>query len=103
MRAATHGAQWQELELIFGRLLLHGNMRERRERVVHVSLRPAETFMHVCRRPTEAARSVYKNAQTIISRLLPVLKGFYDTHAQLTSMSYIHTKRRVCYVYIQKH
>ena len=54
-RSAAHGAQWQELELIFGWLLLHGNMRERRERVVHASLRPAETFMRACRRPTEAA------------------------------------------------
>ena len=54
-RSAAHGAQWQELELIFGWLLLHGNMRKRRERVVHASLRPAETFMRACRRPTEAA------------------------------------------------
>ena len=54
-RSADHGAQWQELELIFGRLLIHGNMRKRKERVVHVSLRPAETFMLACRRPTEAA------------------------------------------------
>ena len=55
-RSAAQGAQWQELELIFGRLLQHGNMRERRERVVHASHRPAETFMRACRRPTEAAR-----------------------------------------------
>ena len=54
--SAAHGAQWQELELIFGRLLQHGNIRERRERVVHASHIPAETFMHVCHRPTEAAR-----------------------------------------------
>ena len=54
-RSTIHGAQWQELELIFGRLLLHRNMREKRERVVHVSLRTAETFMRACRRPTEVA------------------------------------------------
>ena len=54
-RSAAHGAQWQELELIFGRLLQHGNMRERRERVVHASLRPAEAFMRACMRPTVAA------------------------------------------------
>ena len=30
-RSAAHGAQWQELELIFGRLLQHGNIRERRD------------------------------------------------------------------------
>ena len=97
-RSAAHGAQWQELELIFGQLLLHGNMRERRERVVHVSLRPTETFMRACRGPTEAA---WFRAQTIISWLLPALKGFYDMHAQLTSVSYIQAKRRVRYVYTQ--
>ena len=55
-RSSAHGAQWQELELIFGWLLLHGNMREKRERVVHASHRPAETFMGASCRPTEAAR-----------------------------------------------
>ena len=30
-RSAAYGAQWQELKLIFGRLLQHGNIRERRE------------------------------------------------------------------------
>ena len=55
-RSAAHGAQWQELELIFGRVLQHGIMRRRRERVVHASLRPTETFVHACLRPTEAAR-----------------------------------------------
>ena len=30
-RSAAHSAQWLELELIFGRILQHGNMRERRE------------------------------------------------------------------------
>ena len=54
-RSAAHGAQWQELELIFGRCLLHGNMCKRRERVGHASLRPAETFMRACFRPSEAA------------------------------------------------
>ena len=53
-RSAAHGAQWQELELIFGRLLQHV-VREGME-VACVSLRPAETFMHVCHRPTEAPR-----------------------------------------------
>ena len=54
-RSAAYDAQWQELELIVGRLLLHGNMRERRERILHASLRPAETFMRACHRPREAA------------------------------------------------
>ena len=54
-RSTAHGAQWQELELIFGWLLLHRNMRARRERVVHASLRPTEAFMHACISTTEAA------------------------------------------------
>ena len=55
-RSATHSAEWQDLEQIFCRLLQHGNMCKRREGVMHASLRPADMFMHVCRRPTEAAR-----------------------------------------------
>ena len=45
---------------------------------------------------------VYENVQTIISWLLPAFKGFYDTHAQLTSVSYKHAKRRLRYMYIRK-
>ena len=55
-RAQSHSAQWQELELIICWLLQHGNMRERRERVVYALLIPTETFMHAFLRPTEAAR-----------------------------------------------
>ena len=55
-RRAAHGAQWQNLELKFHRLLQHGNRRARRERVAYASLRPTETFMRACLRPTEAAR-----------------------------------------------
>ena len=51
-RSAAHGAQWQELELTLRWLLQHGNMRERRERVVYASLTPAEAFMQACMRPT---------------------------------------------------
>ena len=55
-RSAAHSAQWQDLELIFRRLLQHGNMHERREGVVHqASFRPVETFMRACLRPTEDA------------------------------------------------
>ena len=46
--------------------------------------------------PRKLHVSVYKNAQTIVSWLLPVLKGFYDTHAQLTSVWYI---RKHCLAY----
>ena len=101
--SAAHSAQWQELELIFGWLLQHGNMRERSKRVAHASLRPAETFMRAVVHLRKQHLSVYKNVQTIISWLLPALKGFYNMHAQLTSVSYIHAKRRVRYVYIRKH
>ena len=52
--SAAHKAQYQDLELIFPRLLQHGNMCERREGVAHASLRPVETFMYACLIPTEA-------------------------------------------------
>ena len=52
-RSAAHGAQWQNVELKFRRLLQHGNRRARRVRVVYASLKPMEMFMHACLRPTE--------------------------------------------------
>ena len=48
-------SRWQDLELIFLCLTQHGNRRARGERVAFASLRPAETFMPACMRPTEAA------------------------------------------------
>ena len=54
--SADHGAQWQNLELKFRRLLQHGNMRARRERVVHASLRLTEAFMHACISTTGSCR-----------------------------------------------
>ena len=53
-RSAAHRSRWQDLELIFLRLLQHGNRRARGESVVFASLRPAETFMRAYTRPTEA-------------------------------------------------
>ena len=94
----THSAEWQDLEVIFRWILQYGIMRERRERVAYASLRPTETLMHACQRKLHV--SVYETAQTIISWLLPAYKGLYDTHAQLTSVSYKHAKRSVRYVYI---
>ena len=44
--------------------------------------------------------SVNENAQTIVSSLLPVFKGFYDTHMRHTSVSYRHAKRSVHFIYI---
>ena len=68
-RSAAHGAQWQDLELIFRRLLKNGKMRMRGDGVVYASLRPAETFMCACLRPTSAVSyvSVYENSQKIVS------------------------------------
>ena len=97
-RSAAHIAEWQDLELIFCQLLQHGNMRERREGVAHASLKPAEAFMRACCRPTEAAcfrvRKGANNRQLIVAGV----KGFYDTHTQLTSILYRHAKGRVCYI-----
>ena len=97
-RSAAHGAQWQELELIFGWLLQHGNMRERRERVAHVSLRPAETFMHACCRPTEAAhfrvQKCANNHQLIVSSVERFLR-----HACAHCAAHfhvIHTRKTPC-------
>ena len=70
-RSAAHSAQWPDLELIFRRLLLHGNMLAKRKRVVNASHRPADTFKHVCIRPTEAAhfrlQKCANNLQLIIA------------------------------------
>ena len=103
-RSAAQSAQWQELELILRRLLQHGNMRERRKggsvRACHLDLRKCSCVRVVD--PRKQHVFVYENAQTIISWLLPAFKGFYDTHAQLTSVSYKHAKRRLRYMYIRK-
>ena len=55
-RSAAHIVQLQDLELILLlRLIQHGSRRARKEREEFASLRPAETFMRACMRPTEAA------------------------------------------------
>ena len=59
--------------------------------------------MRACRRPMEAACLRVRKCANNRQLMLLALKGFYDTHAQLTSVSYIHAKRRVRYVYIRKH
>ena len=70
-RSAAYGAHWQNLELKFRRLLQYGNMRARRGRVVYASLRPTETCIHGCIRPTEAAcfcvRICANNHQLIVA------------------------------------
>ena len=89
-RSAAHSAQWQELELILRQLLQHGNMLEKRERVVYASLSPAETFMRACR----TRRPMHW------SSTFPSFKGFYDMHTQAVSVSYRHAKRCVHYVHV---
>ena len=97
-RSTAHLEQWQDLELIFRRLLQHGNMRERRERVVHASLRPAETFMRACRRPTEAARfrvqKCANNHQLIVAGAQRFLR-----HACAAHFHVIHTHKTLCVLY----
>ena len=107
--SAAHSAQWHDLELWFRRLLQHGNMRERKERVVYASLRPTKTFMHACLRPTEAAhfrvQKCANNHQLIVADIQRFLQHActFSHIAQLTSVTYKHAKRCVRYVYIRKH
>ena len=101
-RSAAHGAQGQELELIFGRLLQHGNIWERRD---GSSVRHLDQQKRSCVRvvdPWKQHISVYKNVQTIFSRLLLGLKGYYDTHMQPVSVSPRHAKHCMRYVYKRK-
>ena len=89
-RSAAHSAQWQELELIFGQLLQHENMRERRERVVYVLLIPMETFMHACLRPTEAARFCERKCANNHQMIFAVIQRFLR-HACGAHFHVIHT------------
>ena len=98
-RRPAHGAQWQKLELIFGRLFQHGNMLERRERssmcnVHFASLRPAETFMPACCRPIEKARFRERkcaNTQLIVAGIQRFLQHAYAAHIHV-----IHTCKTLC-------
>ena len=105
-RSTAHGAQWQELELILRRLLQHGNIRTRREGSIGcASLRPAETLMRACMRPSEAAcfrvRKCTNNHQLNCGRCSNVFTTRMRI-AQLTSVLYKHAKRRVRCVYMYK-
>ena len=98
-RSAAHSAQWQDLELIFHRHLQHGNRLERRKGVAYASLRPAETFMCACLRPTEAAcfrvRKCVNNRQLIdagIERFVRRIRSLLLYH--------IHKQNKVCDTYI---
>ena len=104
--SAAQGAQWQELELIFSQLLQHGNMRERRERVVYALLIPTETFMHVCLTPSDAARFCVRkcanNHQLIVAGVQRFLRQAGTAHLRV-----MHTCKMPCalciIVYICKH
>ena len=93
-RSAAHSAQWQDLELIFHRHLQHGNRLERREGVAYASLRPAETFSVRVWDPQKLHVSVYENAWTIVSWLMPALKGLYDAYAACFCI--IYTSKTKC-------
>ena len=83
-RSTSHGAQWQELELILRQPLQDRNMCERREGVEHASLRPAEIFMRACLRPTEAAhfrvRNGAYNCQLIVASVQRFLQHACAAH-----------------------
>ena len=95
----NRSAEWQELELIFGRLLQHRNICKRRERVVHASNRPAETFMGACHRPTEAARfrvqKCAKNHQLIVAGVERFLRHSCAAHFRV-----VHTPKTPCALHI---
>ena len=82
--SADHSAQWQDVELIFCQPTQHGNRRERRERVAYASLRPSETFIHVCLRPREAARfrvrKCANNCQLIVAGIQRFVRYAYAAH-----------------------
>ena len=81
-RSTAHIVQGQDLELILLlRLIQHGNRRARKERVEFASLRPAETFMGACMRPTEAA--CCRNERFI-------------RYAYAASFRVIHTRKMLC-------
>ena len=71
-------------------------LRERREGSSVCVMRP-------CCRPTEAARFCERKFANNRQLIAAGVQRFFNTHAQLTSVSYIHAKRSVRYVYIRKH
>ena len=93
--SAAHGAQWQELELMFGRLLQHGNICERRERVVHASHRPAETFMCACRISTEAAHFRVQKCANNYHLIVAGVERFLQ-HACSAHFRVVHTRKTPC-------
>ena len=97
-RSTAHGAQWQELELMFGQLLQYRNMRERRAESIAcdcASLRPAGTFFRACCRPTEAAsfreQKCANNRQLIVAGVQRFLR-----HACAAHFRVIHTRKTPC-------
>ena len=97
---AAHGAQLQELELILRQLLQQGNMRKRREKVAHASLRPAETFIRACRRPTEAARFVCTKRRKQSSADCCRGSKVFTIRICSTFLYHIDTQNAMCATYI---
>ena len=65
----------------------HGNRHAIRERVAFASLRPVETFMRACTRPTEAAclrvQKCAKNRQLIVAGIQRLLRHTCAAHFRI--------------------
>ena len=70
----------------------HRNRRAVRERVAYASLRPAETSMRACRRPTEAV--CFRVRKCAINRQL-IVAGIqrFERHAYAARFRFIHTRK----------
>ena len=81
--------------------LEHGNRRERKERVLFASLRPTETFMRACSRPTEAAclhvRKCVNKSQLIVAGIHRFFRYTYAYAARFRMR--IYTQNAACATY----
>ena len=93
--SAAHGAQWQDVKLIFRRPTQHGNRRQRREGVAYGSLRPAEMFIHACLRPTEAACFRVQKSANNCQLIVAGIQRFVG-YAYAAPFHVIHTRKTLC-------
>ena len=97
----VHSVKCQDLDLILHWLLQHGNRRERKERVLFASLRPTETFMRACPRPTEAAclhvRKCVNKSQLIVAGIHRFFRYTYAYAARFRMR--IYTQNAACATY----
>ena len=87
--SAGHSAQWQNLELIFGGLLYISETGAREG--IELRMRVWDHRKCSCTRvwdPRKLHISLYEKAQTIVSWMLPALKGFSDTHTRMDRYSF---------------